>query len=85
MADELFRVTKKGGIVVWVVGDKIIKGNKSLTSFKQGLYFQKIGFNVHDVMIYAKRIRPLCVQMPIQMDMSICLFYLKESLKRSIL
>jgi len=43
MADELFRVTKKGGIVVWVVGDKIIKGNKSLTSFKQGLYFQKSG------------------------------------------
>lgn len=58
MADELFRVTKKGGIVVWVVGDKIIKGNKSLTSFKQGLYFQKIGFNVHDVMIYAKKNTP---------------------------
>jgi site-specific DNA-methyltransferase (adenine-specific) len=58
IANELFRVTKKGGIVVWVVGDKIKNGNKSLTSFKQGLYFQKIGFNIHDVMIYAKKNTP---------------------------
>lgn len=58
MAEGLFRVTKKGGIVVWVVGDKIKKGNKSLTSFKQALYFQNIGFNVHDVMIYAKKNTP---------------------------
>lgn len=58
MADELFRVTKKGGILVWVVGDKIKDGNKSLTSFKQALYFQEIGFKVHDVMIYAKKNTP---------------------------
>jgi site-specific DNA-methyltransferase (adenine-specific) len=58
MACELFRVTKKGGIVVWVVGDKIKNGNKSLTSFKHALYFQEIGFNVHDVMIYAKKNTP---------------------------
>ena len=58
IAKQLFRVTKKGGVVVWVVGDKIKKGNKSLTSFKQALYFQQVGFNVHDVMIYRKKNTP---------------------------
>lgn len=58
IAKELYRTTKKGGVVVWVVGDKIIKGNKTLTSFKQALIFQKVGFNVHDVMIYRKKNTP---------------------------
>lgn len=58
IAKQLFRVTKKGGIVVWVVGDKIKKGNKSLTGFKQALYFQEVGFNVHDIMIYKKKNTP---------------------------
>jgi site-specific DNA-methyltransferase (adenine-specific) len=58
MALSLFRVTKQGGVVVWVVGDKIAKGNKTLTSFKQALYFQSVGFNVHDVMIYKKKNTP---------------------------
>lgn len=58
IARSLYRVTKKGGIVVWVVGDKVIRGNKSLTSFKQALIFQEIGFNVHDVMIYKKKNTP---------------------------
>ena len=58
IAKQLFRVTKQGGIVVWVVGDKIKKGNKSLTSFKQALYFQQVGFSVHDVMIYRKKNTP---------------------------
>jgi site-specific DNA-methyltransferase (adenine-specific) len=54
IAQELYRVTKQGGIVVWVVKDATINGNKTLTSFKQCLYFQSIGFNVYDVMIYSK-------------------------------
>ena len=54
VANQLFRVTKKGGVVVWVVGDSVIKGSESLTSFKQALYFKEIGFNVHDTMIYEK-------------------------------
>ena len=57
VADGLYRVTKKGGIVVWVVGDRIKKG-RTLTSFKQCLYFQEIGFLVHDVMIYRKKNTP---------------------------
>ena len=54
IAKELFRVTKKGGVVVWVVGDATIKGSESGTSFRQALFFKKIGFNLHDTMIYRK-------------------------------
>lgn len=54
VAKELYRVTKQGGVVVWVVKDATINGNKTLTSFKQALYFQSIGFNVYDTMIYSK-------------------------------
>lgn len=54
IAKQLYRVMKDGGVVVWVVGDSVIKGNKSLTSFKQALYFQQVGFNVFDVMVYEK-------------------------------
>lgn len=57
IAEELFRVTKDGGVVVWVVGDKI-KDGYSLTSFSQALFFKKIGFNIHDVMIYKKKNTP---------------------------
>lgn len=58
IAKQLYRITKDGGIVVWVVGDKILKGNKTLTSFKQALLFQQVGFNVHDTMIYKKKNTP---------------------------
>lgn len=58
IAKELFRVMKYGGVVVWVVGDAIIKGNRTLTSFRQALTFQSVGFNVHDVMIYKKKNTP---------------------------
>lgn len=58
IATELFRVMKDTGVVVWIVGDKIKKGNRSLTSFKQCLFFQQVGFKVHDVMIYRKKNTP---------------------------
>lgn len=54
VAKQLYRIIKEGGIVVWVIGDKTENGNKSLTSFKHALYFQEIGFNVYDVIIYEK-------------------------------
>jgi DNA modification methylase len=54
IAKELFRVTKDGGVVVWVVGDATIKGSETGTSFKQALYFKEIGMNLHDTMIYHK-------------------------------
>lgn len=58
IANELFRIIKDKGVVVWVVGDKIIQGNRTLTSFRHALYFQEVGFNVHDVMIYRKKNTP---------------------------
>lgn len=54
IAKELYRVTKDGGVVVWVVGDATMKGSESGTSFKQALFFKEIGFNLHDTMIYQK-------------------------------
>ena len=57
IADELYRVTAEGGVVVWVVGDRI-NGGRSLTSFRQALYFQEIGFSAHDIMIYQKKNTP---------------------------
>lgn len=54
IAAELFRVTKLGGVVVWVVGDATVKGSETGTSFRQALHFKDIGFNLHDTMIYKK-------------------------------
>jgi len=54
VAKELYRVTKQGGVVVWVVGDATIKGSETGTSFRQALYFMNCGFNLHDTMIYRK-------------------------------
>lgn len=54
LAQELWRVTKQGGIIMWNVQDSTIKGSKTLTSFKQAIKFQEIGFRIHDVMIYEK-------------------------------
>jgi DNA modification methylase len=54
ISEELYRVTKPGGVVVWVVGDATHKGSETLTSFKQALYFKEVGFNIHDTMIYKK-------------------------------
>ena len=52
IADGLLRVTKPGGVIVWVVGDATINGSETGSSFKQALYFKEIGFNLHDTMIY---------------------------------
>lgn len=51
---ELYRVIKKNGVVVWVVGDATVKGTESGTSFKQALWFMDCGFRLHDTMIYEK-------------------------------
>jgi site-specific DNA-methyltransferase (adenine-specific) len=58
IAKELYRVTKDGGVLVWVVGDATVNGSETGTSFKQALYFKDIGFNLHDTMIYEK-VNPL--------------------------
>jgi len=52
---EIHRVTKEGGVVVWVVGDATVKGSETGTSFKQALWAKDCGFNLHDTMIWNKR------------------------------
>lgn len=54
IAAQLWRVTKPGGVVVWVVGDATINGSETGTSFRQALRFMELGFNLHDTMIYEK-------------------------------
>ena len=54
IAKELYRVVKEGGVVVWVVGDSTTDGSESYSSFKQAIYFNSIGFKLHDTMIYKK-------------------------------
>ena len=50
---RLYKITKEGGVVVWVVGDATIDGSETLTSFKQALFFRECGFNV-ETMIWEK-------------------------------
>lgn len=54
IAELLYQRTVDGGVVIWVVGDRTLHGNESLTSFRHALTFQEAGFRVHDTMIYAK-------------------------------
>lgn len=53
-ADALTRIVKKDGALVWVVGDAVMNGSESGTSFYQALSFMARGFKLHDTMIYEK-------------------------------
>lgn len=55
LAKQLFRVTKTGGVVVWVVNDQSKNGDESGESFRQALFFKEIGFKLADTMIYQKK------------------------------
>lgn len=54
VAQQLWRVTKPGGVVVWVVADATVNGSETGTSFRQALRFMEIGFRLHDTMIWHK-------------------------------
>ena len=54
LAKELYRITKPGGVVVWVVADQVMDGDESGTSFKHALGFKNIGFRLFDTIIYDK-------------------------------
>lgn len=54
VAKELFRVVKRGGVVVWVVADGTEKGSRTGTSAKQMLYFMTCGFGIHQRLFYEK-------------------------------
>ena len=51
---DLFRVTRQGGVVVWVVADATINGSETGTSFRQALWAMECGFRLHDTMIWNK-------------------------------
>lgn len=54
IANKIYRVTKDGGVVVWIVSDATKNGSETCTSFKQALYFKEIGFCLYDTMIWRK-------------------------------
>jgi site-specific DNA-methyltransferase (adenine-specific) len=54
IAEQLFRLLRAGGVIVWVVGDATIDGSETGTSFRQALGFIDAGFKLHDTMIYEK-------------------------------
>jgi site-specific DNA-methyltransferase (adenine-specific) len=58
MARQLYRVTKKGGVVIWVVNDQVKNGGETGSSFRQALLFKEIGFTLYDTMIYHKNGAP---------------------------
>ena len=54
-AREIYRVLCDGGVLCWNVGDSVVDGSETLTSFRQAIYFKDVcGFRVHDTMIYEK-------------------------------
>ena len=54
VADRLYKIMNDGCVVVWVVADQTKNGGRTLTSFRQSLYFQEIGFTVADDIIFSK-------------------------------
>jgi site-specific DNA-methyltransferase (adenine-specific) len=54
IAKELMRIIKPSGVIVWVVGDAVINGTETGSSFKQALHFKALGLNLHDTMIFEK-------------------------------
>jgi DNA modification methylase len=55
VAQQLTRLLKPNGVIVWNVADATVKGSETGTSMRQALYFMSLGLNLHDTMIYLKR------------------------------
>jgi len=54
IARKMYQKLAKGGVIVWVVGDATKKGSETGSSFRQAIFFQELGLNIHDTMIYEK-------------------------------
>lgn len=55
IAHEAYRVLKPGGVLVWVTGDSVVDGSRTLTHMRQCLYLtDDAGFYAHDVMVWTK-------------------------------
>lgn len=58
IAKELLRVTKRGGICVWVTNDQTSDFCETLSSFKNAEVFIKTGWKLHDTMMFVKKGTP---------------------------
>lgn len=56
-ACEAFRILKDGGTLVWNIKDQVIAGSETLTSFRNTLDFECVGFKVR-TLIYHKTSMP---------------------------
>ena len=55
IAEQLTRVLKLGGVIVWVVGDSVVDSSETLEPFKQAIYFKEVcKLNLFDTMIWEK-------------------------------
>lgn len=55
VANELVRVLKDGGMIVWNVKDQCVNGGYSCNSYRQVLYFVDVlGLKLHDTMVWEK-------------------------------
>ena len=54
VANELYRITMPGGVVVWVVQEQIKNGSESGETSRQRLAFANIGFRLHHTMVMEK-------------------------------
>lgn len=55
IARELYRITKPGGIMVWVISDGVYDGSEGLTSAKQKIYFvEQCNFRLWQTIIWNK-------------------------------
>ena len=80
-ARELWRVTKAGGVVVWVVADATIDGSETGTSFRQALAFMALGFRLHDTMIWRKTSFPVPTQDRYYAEFEYMFVFSKEKIK----
>lgn len=86
IVQELYRVSKPGAVVVWIVGDATRKGSETGTSFQQALSFKEIGFNLHDTMIFKKETPSLkSIANVTAMNSNTCLSLAKGESKPTIL
>lgn len=50
IAEELWRVTAKNGVVCWQYQDQILDGSESCTSASQKLFFRQLGFRAYQTL-----------------------------------
>lgn len=62
IAPALTECLKPGGTMVWVVGDAIVDGSETGSSFRQALLFLDLGLRLHQTIIYERAMpRPVSV------------------------